>query len=156
MNPVINVFAQEKGIVKKSIKGEVCEIIPSNSQKTILVLGGINTKDEKLVWYKEMCKENISNINLSIIVELFELPSFIPQKMVENKIKKWCMNLEFNHQINSNVFYEWTKEISDFYHSNVGQVTLIIVDIDNSYTKIEGAYSTEKMKKLIFQLNKSK
>jgi len=81
-------FCSGKSYIKESITGEEYKIILSNSQGTILVLGEMNTKDEKLVWYKEMCKENISNINLSIIVELFELPFFVPQKMVEDKIKK--------------------------------------------------------------------
>lgn len=53
-----DVLSQRKSIVKKSIAGNNCRIIPLNTKKTILILGGTDTKDEKSVWYKEIEKEN--------------------------------------------------------------------------------------------------
>ncbi|MFV0420256.1 MAG: hypothetical protein ACK5KT_16210 [Dysgonomonas sp.] len=142
-------YANIPNFERESILGGFYPVIPINSTGyTVLFMGGLSTRESKLDWYKQIINNNIDNINISIIVELSELPFFAPKNKVKSKVKEWCYSLGMEPKYVYNIFYEWSTEIKDAFQTNIKMVSLVILKNDETYSIIEGKYTPQKMAQL--------
>lgn len=144
----------------KNISGKVEAIIPTNGKDTILFLGGRNTKTQKIEWYDKIASslEISKGINLVILVQLSDLPGFVPRDWVENIVKNEMQRLgaKGHRGENVKVYYDWGKELLGYYDENINMIKIVVVD-NKGYVKelIDGEYSEINFNKLKAGLNLS-
>lgn len=137
----------------KNIYGQTENIIPSNGNETIIFLGGQKTKTEKIRWYKEISTniKDSKKYNLTLIVQLSDLPVFIPKFIAENKVKEEIQKLKAKYYFGKNVrvLFDWGKELGEYYNANLDEIKIIIID-GKGYIKgtINGNFSYEKLRNL--------
>lgn len=137
----------------KNIYGQTENIIPSNENETILFLGGQKTKTEKIKWYREITTniKDFKKYNLTLIVQLSDLPVFIPKFMAENKVKEEMLKLTAKYYFGKNVrvLFDRGKELGKYYDANLDEIKIVIID-KKGYIKgtINGNFSDEKLRNL--------
>jgi hypothetical protein len=136
--------------LKSAITGKSEYIIPSNGKNSILFLGGKYSKENKLEWYDKLINnyEGIENINLIMLIQLANVPSFVPRSLAEQMVKEEMIRISNDYKQLDNLyfFFDWETDITNYYKTDIDKVSLVLVDDNNRLLNIiRDKYSTQNM-----------
>jgi hypothetical protein len=114
-------------------------ILPNNNLMTIIFLGGRSTVDAKEVWYGHFVDETtgIDSVNLAFIIQLADIPAFVPRSRVKSEVEKELTSLSNKYPEHSfvNFYYDWGEDLTIYFSSDIDKILLVLIDSSNRLVK---------------------